>query len=230
MAARMRPHARLSVAATAGSPEKKRSMMCAVMSVTPAAVWYAGSVKVSLGSRNEICGRMSSLVRPRLKPSSSLLITQEFEPSEPEAGMVTTVTMGRARSGCAAPVQKSHGSPSRVAPSAMALAQSMAEPPPTGSTTSTRSARASLQPVRTRPISGLGRTPPSSTKGMPAASSEDFTRSSVPVRTTEPWPYTMSARVKPAAASSAPTESVTSPPKMNLVGEQKVKLFMASFP
>ena len=39
IAARTSPQAMLSVTPTAGSPEKKRSMTWAIMSVTPAAVW-----------------------------------------------------------------------------------------------------------------------------------------------------------------------------------------------
>ena|GEM_PF-6623380 len=102
----------LSVTPTAGSPEKKRSMIWAIMSVTPAAVWYGGKVKVSSGSRKAMAGRMSSLVHPLLRPSASLLMTQELDASEPEAGMVTTAASGRQCSTVAFLAQKSHGAPS----------------------------------------------------------------------------------------------------------------------
>ena len=87
-------------------------MMWAIMSVTPAAVWYAGRVKVSSGSRNEMTGRLRSVLRPHLRCSSSLLITQELDPSEPEAGMVTTQAVSMRAAGTARLRKRSQASPS----------------------------------------------------------------------------------------------------------------------
>ena len=135
-------------------------------------------------------GRWASLEKPRLSPSSSLEMTQLAEASEPAAGMVRTQATGslRATSSSAFFAKRSHTSPSIETPAAMALAVSMTEPPPTASTTSASSARAAATPSRTRPTSGFGRTPPSCAWRTPARSSEVSTRSSVPVRTTEPLP------------------------------------------
>ncbi|VWL91434.1 Uncharacterised protein [Collinsella intestinalis] len=66
---------------------------------------------MSSGSRKAILGRMSSLLQPLLSPSASLLMTQELEASEPEAGMVTTVAIGRQCSTVAFLDQKSQASP-----------------------------------------------------------------------------------------------------------------------
>ena len=63
------------------------------------------------------------------------------------------------------------------APLAMAFEESTTEPPPTASTQSTPFSLHSATPSRTRPISGLGRTPPSFTYSMPACSSDAHTRS-----------------------------------------------------
>lgn len=59
-----------------------------------------------------MAGRMSSLLQPHLSPTSSLLITQELDASDPDAGMVTTAATGRQRETVAFFAQKSHGSPS----------------------------------------------------------------------------------------------------------------------
>ncbi len=66
---------------------------------------------MSSGSRKAILGRMSSLLQPLLSPSASLLMTQELEASEPEAGMVTTVAIGRQCSTVCLLDQKSQASP-----------------------------------------------------------------------------------------------------------------------
>ena len=53
----MSESARLSVTGTAPASSKKRSSRWQNMSVTPAAVWYGGSVKVSSGFMNASFGR-----------------------------------------------------------------------------------------------------------------------------------------------------------------------------
>ena len=106
----------LSVTPTAGSPEKSRSMIWAIMSVTPAAVWQAGRLKVSSGSRKAMAGRLRSVLMLHLRCSSSLLITQELEASEPDAGMVTTQATSMRSAGTARLRKKSHTSPSYTAP------------------------------------------------------------------------------------------------------------------
>ena len=85
----------LSVTGTGPAPLKKRSQMWQMMSTAPAAVWYCGSVKVTSGSRIATRGRKTSPFTPRLRLSASLLMTQDAEPSDPAAGMVSTHATGR---------------------------------------------------------------------------------------------------------------------------------------
>lgn len=89
-------------------------MTWAIMSVTPAAVWYGGRVKVSSGSMKAMTGRCSSLERPRLSWHASLVMTAEALASEPAAGMVSTLATSSLPSatGLAAPTKRSQTSPS----------------------------------------------------------------------------------------------------------------------
>ena len=112
IAARMSPQAMWSVTGTEGCPEKKRSITWLIISVMPAAVWYAGSVKVSSGSMMATAGRLRSVLTPHFMPSSSFEMTHESDASEPEAGMVSTAATGRARVAVACLQKKSHTSPS----------------------------------------------------------------------------------------------------------------------
>ncbi len=56
-------------------------------------------------------GRRASELVPFLTCSSSLLMTQEAEPSEPAAGMVSATATGRQAPTFAFPQKKSHTSP-----------------------------------------------------------------------------------------------------------------------
>ena len=56
--------------------------------------------------------RQRSLFTPRFSIPSSLVITHEFDISEPAAGIVNIAPTGRASFGVAFPSQKSHTSPS----------------------------------------------------------------------------------------------------------------------
>ena len=73
--------------------------------------------------------------------------------------------------------KKSQKSPSYGAPTAMALAVSMALPPPTASRKSAPSRRHRSMPSYTMPLRGLAWTPPSSAQGMPASRREAVTAS-----------------------------------------------------
>ena len=82
------------------------------MSAEPQAVWYRLTVKVSVGSRKDTLGCIQGYPRPSFSLVSKLVMTPPLSISEPVAARVSTVTRGRARSGAAAPVEKSQGSPS----------------------------------------------------------------------------------------------------------------------
>ena len=116
-------------------------------------------------------------------PSASLLTTVFFDASLPAAGMVSTTAMGSTFSLGRFVAKSSHTSPSMQAPFAIAFAESTTDPPPTASTQSTPSSLHRATPSRTSPISGFGRTPPSFTHAMPAASSDALTRSMSPLST-----------------------------------------------
>ena len=109
--ARMIPQQMLSVTGTGPAVLKKRSQMWQMMSVTPAAVWYCGSVNVTSGSSTATRGRNTSPLTPFLRPSSSLLMTHEPDASDPAAGIVSTHAMGRHAPMVALRMKKSHTSP-----------------------------------------------------------------------------------------------------------------------
>ena len=109
-------------------------------------------------------GRWVVLLKPRFKPFSSLVITQEALISLPEADRVRMVPTGRAPAGAASLVKNFHTStPGFPAPSAMHLAESITLPPPTARTKSAFSARHSSIPFFAMDRVGLAWTPPSCT-------------------------------------------------------------------
>ena len=67
-----------------------------MISVAPAAVWYAGSVCVSSGFKILNFGRITSEPAPLLNMPSSFVITESGLPSLPAAAIVRTVPTGRA--------------------------------------------------------------------------------------------------------------------------------------
>ncbi len=103
--------------------------------------------------------------------SASLVMTQCRLISAPVAARVDTAPMGRALPAARLPVKKSQTSPSSTAPTAMALAQSMALPPPTATTASRRFCWQSLMPSRTEESLGLADTPSRATTCTPASAS-----------------------------------------------------------
>ena len=109
--ARMIPQQMLSVTGTGPAVLKKRSQMWQMMSVTPAAVWYCGSVNVTSGSSTATRGRNTSPLTPFFRLSASLLMTHDAEASEPAAGMVSTQAIGRHAPILALWLKKSHTSP-----------------------------------------------------------------------------------------------------------------------
>ena len=156
--------------------------MCAIMSAMPDAVCHAGSVKVSSGFIIENFGRsIIGCFIPSFCSVSSRVMTALPEPSDPAAGMVRTVARGSADVIFAFWMKKSQKSPSYGTPTHIAFAVSMTEPPPTARRKSTFSLRARSMPSYTFLSVGLGLTPPSSTRSMPAAWRLSVTRSSSPL-------------------------------------------------
>ena len=132
------------------------------MSVMPDAVCHSGRVNVSSGFMIENLGRMKiEPFAPSFCIVSSRVITALPEPSEPAAGIVSTVATGTPATGTAFPMKKSQKSPSYGMPRHIAFAVSMTEPPPTARTKSTPAVRAISIPSYTFGSVGLGRMPPS---------------------------------------------------------------------
>ncbi len=160
-----------------------------MMSAEPAAVWNGGTVKVFAGSRKLALGSRHGAPLPSFWLVSGLEMTPPLSISEPVAARVSTVTRGRASSmGVVLSANQSHGSRSLTAAAQMNLEQSMVEPPPTASTTSTPASRQSSAPRRTEAMRGLGSMPPSSTTVIPCPRSWESTRSYSPVRLMDPPP------------------------------------------
>ena len=88
----------------------------------------------------------SHLGAPHFRFPSSWVITMLSLPSLPAAEMVNTVPTGRVCVIVALPVKKSQKSPSYLAPTPMALAVSMTEPPPSANKKSTCSLRTMSMP------------------------------------------------------------------------------------
>ena len=153
-------------------------------------------------------------------------MTVFLEASLPAAGMVSTTAMGSTSGLGRLVTNSSHTSSSMHAPLAIALAESMTLPPPTARTQSMPSSLHSATPSRTRSISGLGRTPPSSTCSTPAASNDAFTRSMSPLFTALEPPKCSSTRFAPRSASLAPTFSSAPRPNTKWVGETNSKFSM----
>ena len=194
-----------------------------MMSTMPQPVWNLETVNVFSGLRKEMTGRLVSLVMPRFSLVSSLVSTQELLVSEPEAASVSTVATGSVLSGLVPVEANSHGSRPVAAPMAMALAESMTEPPPTASTKSRPSRRQSATPLRTREILGLGDTPPSSTKDRPASNRLRSTRSSRPEERALAPPKWTRTRCAPYSLMRSPMPSSMSRPKTTSVGVLIVK-------
>ena len=143
--------------------------------------------------------------------------------TEPEAASVSTVATGSVLSGLVPVEANSHGSRPVAAPMAMALAESMTEPPPTASTKSRPSRRQSATPLRTREILGLGDTPPSSTKDRPASNRLCSTRSSRPEERALAPPKWTRTRCAPYSLMRSPIFSSIPRPKTTSVGVLIVK-------
>ena len=126
-----------SVKSTSFALVKYRSMMCAIMSDAPHAVWYEGSEKVSSGFMIANVGIMSALPASLFCLVASSVITLPVLDSLPAAGIVYKTPLGIAFTISADPSKKSQTSPSYGAPTAIALAESITLPPPTDSIKST---------------------------------------------------------------------------------------------
>ena len=104
-------------------------------------------------------GRMRFVRHERLCRPLIFVITDEALASLPAAGIVSTTPTGRAADGVPFPQKKSQKSPSYTAPSAIALAVSITEPPPTARMKLTPSLRAMPIPSYTLSSVGFGCTP-----------------------------------------------------------------------
>ena len=164
-------------------------MVCIMMSVIPAASWYLGRVAPRAGFTTAKRQRLQSVLMPAFLPMASLVSTAESLISLPAAGMVSTAPTGRDFLSGTFWVQMSQRAASGLAaPWAMALAVSMALPPPTPIMRSAPNSKASRTPCSAWATVGLGCAPPYSFQAIPAASSDAFTRSNRPLRTTLPLP------------------------------------------
>ena len=139
--------------------------------------------------------------------------------SDPAAGIVSTTPTGR-RSVTGRPCRQiSHRSFSGcLAPMAMALAVSMALPPPTARIISARSARARRTPSRAWATTGLGRAPPKRMGVQPACSRYPQSLSSRPERRALPPPLTTSTRRPPYFWHRRPASFSAAAPKTISVG------------
>ena len=121
----------------------------------------------------ENTGLKTSLPAPLFSMPSSLVITVSPEPSLPAAAMVA-VPLQEALLLLACPRRNPRSRRYIFTPAAIALAESIALPPPNASMKSTFSCRHSSIPSYTSPLLGFGITPPSSTYSTPSLFKDFF--------------------------------------------------------
>ena len=138
-----------------------------MMSATPAAVWLAGTEKVSVGSQIDATGARRSLAKPSFSLVSRFEITALLSYSLPVAESVSTVKSGSAFLIFEESTTSSQASSSLTAPAAIALEQSITLPPPTARMKSIFLSLQTRTPARTLSMRGLGTTPSSSKISRP---------------------------------------------------------------
>ena len=115
-------------------------------------------------------------------------ITHELLSSEPAALIVSITPTFKASVGVFWCRLNNHGSKSTLAPQAIALAESITDPPPTANIKSTCSSFTIFTPCLTSAILGFGSTPESSIKSTLALFKDVTTLSYNPVFLIEFWP------------------------------------------
>ena len=124
------------------------------------AVTLGGMVTVSFGSTKAATGKTWELTTPVLSLVSSAVTIDTGLTSEPVPDVVGTATTGRAPLGFlssgSSTMVYSQTEPPLTATSAIPLAESMALPPPSPTTTSHFSVTASLAPSSTADTVGFG--------------------------------------------------------------------------
>ena len=228
----IRPSIMSSVAQLPAGSLKYPSMICDRISKVPALICLIGIVMVYAGSIRANSGLILGYPLSHLMFVSVLVRTAHGLSSDPVAGIVTTTPHGSGSKSIGLPsIQKScHASPSYAACTAIALQQSIVEPPPTARISPTSLALTCSTPSSILSTVGLDIMPPQAIISYPASFTAASTSAKDPFFITEPPPYPTRTFFLPGSAnsciSSARCFPTTLSPKYTLVLFCHTKLFI----